>query len=160
LDLLINSGPSRIINVSSNGHLKGAIDFNDLNGSNKYSGLRAYSQSKLGNVLFTKELSRRLKHTGVTSFALHPGVVRTNIGNRNNNSWISWIWNLGKPLMLSPEKGAETTIYLASTPHLEPLNGGYFAKSQPAPASPWAEDNELARRLWEVTEKLVEPFLS
>ncbi len=159
LDLLKVSNDSRVINVSSNAHLRGRIDFENLNGQATYNGFQAYSQSKLANVLFTKELATRLRDTSVSSFTLHPGVVRTGIGNKNNNSWMSWAWNLGKPFMISPAKGAATIVYLASSPHLAKLSGLYFVDSQPHTSSHLSSDRELASRLWEVSEEATKKWI-
>jgi len=159
LDLLKVADDSRVINVSSKAHFKGRINFEDLNGFANYRGFQAYSQSKLANVLFTKELATRLRDTSVSSFALHPGVVRTGIGNKNNKSWMSWAWNLGKPFMISPAKGAATIVYLASSPHLAKLSGLYFVDSQPRPSSHLSSDRELASRLWEVSEEATKKWI-
>ena len=159
LDLLKVSGDSRVINVSSNAHLRGRIDFEDLNGKTSYSGIQAYAQSKLANVLFTKELASRLMGASVSSFALHPGVVRTGIGNKNNSSWTSWIWNLGKPFMISPAKGAATIVYLGSKPHLAGLSGLYFVNCHPQPSSDLSMDSTLASRLWEISEVSAKDYL-
>ncbi len=159
LDLLKVSNYARVINVSSNAHLKGRINFEDLNGKKNYNGLQAYAQSKLANLLFTKELAARQMGAGVSSYALHPGVVNTGIGNKNNNSWMSWIWRLGKPFMISPAKGAATIVYLASTPNLAGLSGLYFVNSQPHPSSDLSTDNTLASRLWDVSEESVKDYL-
>lgn len=159
LDLLKVSSDSRIINVSSNAHRRGRIDFEDLNGKISYSGIQAYAQSKLANVLFTKELASRLMGASVSSFALHPGVVRTGIGNKNNSSWTSWIWNLGKPFMISPAKGAATIVYLGSKPHLAGLSGLYFVNCQPQPSSDLSTDSTLASRLWEISEVSAKDYL-
>ena len=159
LDLLKVADDSRVINVSSNAHFKGRINFEDLNGFANYRGFQAYSQSKLANVLFTKKLATRLRDTSVSSFALHPGVVRTGIGNKNNKSWMSWAWNLGKPFMISPAKGAATIVYLASSPHLAKLSGLYFVDSQPRPSSHLSSDRELASRLWEVSEEATKKWI-
>lgn len=159
LDLLKVSNYARVINVSSNAHLKGRINFEDLNGKKNYNGLQAYAQSKLANLLFTKELAARQMGAGVSSYTLHPGVVNTGIGNKNNNSWMSWIWRLGKPFMISPAKGAATIVYLASTPNLAGLSGLYFVNSQPHPSSDLSTDNTLASRLWDVSEESVKDYL-
>jgi NAD(P)-dependent dehydrogenase (short-subunit alcohol dehydrogenase family) len=159
IGLLKKSDDSRIINVSSNAHLQGTIDFQDLNGKHGYQGLKAYAQSKLANVLFTKELALRLKDQHISTYALHPGVVKTGIGNRNNQSWMSWAWSLGKPFMISPTKGAETIVYLAGTSLDAQLNGLYFVKKQPNPSSRLSNDPELAFRLWRISEEAVKDFL-
>lgn len=150
---------ARIINVSSNAHLNGKINFEDLNGKTNYRGLTAYAQSKLANVLFTKSLASRLKDTRVSSFAMHPGVVNTSIGNKNNHSWISWVWSLGKPFMISAKKGSETITYLATAADLGGLNGLYFVKNQPYPSSELSHDANLALKLWQVSEDLMKEYL-
>src|SRR5829696_7949288 len=128
LDVLKASASSRIVNVSSGDHNNGAIDFDDLQGEKGYKGAKAYSQSKLADVLVTYELARRLEGTGITANCLHPGAgVRTNFG-----SGVSGVFGLIvralRPFMISPEKGAETSIYLASSPEVEGLSGRYFVK--------------------------------
>src|SRR5919106_4071638 len=154
LDVLKASSPSRIVNVSSGDHSNGTIDFDDLQGEKGYKGPKAYSQSKLANVLFTYELARRLEGTGVTANCLHPGAgVRTNLG-----SGVSGVFGLTvralRPLMKSPEKGAETSIYLASSPEVEGLSGRYFVKKGETRSSDMSYDERLARRLWEVSAQL------
>ncbi len=160
LDLLKNAQEARIINVSSKAHLRGRIDFNNLNGNGKYDGLTAYSQSKLANILFTKELAHRLAGTHVSSFALHPGVVNTHIGNKNSGGWMSWAWKLGKPFMISPAKGAQTIVYLATEPQLAGLNGLYFVNSRPHPSSADSTDRELSNKLWKVSEEQTREYLT
>lgn len=160
LDLLRNAPEARIINVSSNSHFRGRINFDDLHGKHHYNGLTAYSQSKLANVLFTKELAYRLVGTHVSSFALHPGVVRTGIGNKYSNGWMSWLWRFAKPLMISPAKGAETIVYLATTPQLAGLSGLYFVKCQPHPSSKISTDRALSSKLWRVSEEQTRAYLS
>jgi len=150
---------ARIVNVSSNGHLRGRIDFDDIQGRKKYIGLKAYAQSKLGNVLFTKQLAHDLLTTQITANALHPGVVSTGIGSKYNSGWISWIWNLAKPFMISEAKGAETSIYLALDPAVKTVSGAYYAKSKPAPMSDLGQDAALAKQLWTYSEQLLAPWL-
>src|SRR5215216_432573 len=154
LDMLKASAPSRIVNVSSGDHSNATIDFDDLQGEKGYKGAKAYSQSKLANVLFTYELARRLEGTGITANCLHPGAgVRTNLG-----SGVSGVFGIMvrvlTPLMKSPEKGAETSIYLASSPEVEGLSGRYFVKKDEARSSDVSYDERLARRLWEVSADL------
>jgi retinol dehydrogenase-12 len=153
LDTMINSAPARIINVSSGSHLRATINFDDLQGRRRYSGPQAYGQSKLANVLFTYELARRLEGTGVTVNALHPGFVATNIGSNNG-----WIVRALRPLMnlraLSVEQGAETAIYLATSPEVEGVTGKYFFRCQPVPSSSYSCDEALAKRLWGVSEEM------
>jgi NAD(P)-dependent dehydrogenase (short-subunit alcohol dehydrogenase family) len=154
LDVLKASAPSRIVNVSSGDHNNGAIDFDDLQGEKGYKGAKAYSQSKLADVLFTYELGRRLEGTGITANCLHPGAgVRTNFG-----SGVFGVFGLIvralRPFMISPEKGAETSIYLASSPEVEGLSGRYFVKKAEARSSDVSYDESRARRLWEVSAEL------
>jgi len=151
LDVLKDSAPSRIVNVSSGDHSNGTIDFDDLQGQKRYKGAKAYSQSKLANVLFTYELARKLEGTGVTSNCLHPGAgIRTNFGSGVSGVFGFMVRAL-RPLMKSPEKGAETSIYLASSPEVEGLSGRYFVKKAEARSSDVSYDERIARRLWEVS---------
>lgn len=155
LERIIASAPARIINVSSGSHHDGRIDFNNLQLQKGYSWSRAYGNSKLANILFTIELAERLKGTGVTANALHPGWVATNIGANN----VPIFGRIGKAIInltaISPEKGAETTIYLATSPEVADVSGQYFYKCKPAQTTAAAQDKEVARQLWEVSEKLV-----
>lgn len=157
LDLLKTSAPSRIVNVSSSAHTRGTIDFDGLHGERKYSGIAAYGQSKLANVLFTYELARRLDGAGVTANSLHPGVVRTGFGHNNSGIWgalFSVFHTVARPFLLTPEQGAQTSIYLASSPDVEGVTGKYFAKSKQTQSSDLSHDTELAQRLWQVSEEL------
>jgi retinol dehydrogenase 14 len=153
LDVLEASAPSRIVNVSSGAQSNGTIDFADLQGEKGYKGTKAYSQSKLANVLFTYELARRLEGTGVTANCLHPGAVRTNFGSGSSGIFGFMVRAL-RPLMVSPEKGAETSIYLASSPEVEGVSGRYFVKKAGARSSDESYDERTARRLWEVSAEL------
>jgi NAD(P)-dependent dehydrogenase (short-subunit alcohol dehydrogenase family) len=153
LDVLKAGAPSRIVNVSSGDHSNGTIDFDDLQGEKGYKGAKAYSQSKLANVLFTYELARRLEGTGVTANCLHPGVVGTNLGSGVSGVF-GFMVRAFTPLMKSPEKGAETSIYLATSQEVEGLSGRYFVKKDEASSSDASHDERLARRLWEVSAEL------
>jgi NAD(P)-dependent dehydrogenase (short-subunit alcohol dehydrogenase family) len=154
IELLKASTPSRIVNVSSGEQRSGTIDFDDLQGEKEYKTAKAYSQSKLANVLFTYELARRLEGTGVSANCLHPGGgVRTNLGSGVSGVFGFTVRAL-TPLMKSPEKGAETSIYLASSPEVKGLSGGYFVKKAEARSSDVSHDERLARRLWEVSAEL------
>ena len=150
LDLIERSGPARIINVASDAHAYGRIDFDNLQGEKKYSGMRAYANSKLANILFTYELARRLKSARVTANCLHPGAVATNIFR----SLPKPIEALIKLVTLSPEKGAETSIYLASSPEVEGLTGKYFVKKTATKSSSESYNEEVARRLWDESARL------
>ena len=151
LDTLKASAPSRVVTVSSAAHKSFSLDLEDLQGERRYSGFGAYGRSKLANILFTQELSRRLEGTGVTANCLHPGVVATGIF-RNVPGWIRFI--LTSPLVLSPERGADTMIYLATAPELAGVSGEYFVKRKPARSSRASHDAETARRLWWASEVL------
>ncbi|MDX2001945.1 MAG: SDR family oxidoreductase [Chitinophagales bacterium] len=155
LDVLKASAPARIVNVSSRAHYRGKIDFEDLNGTKNYDGFfKAYSQSKLANVLFTAELDRRLKGTGVTANSLHPGVVSTEIAQKNSSGWAYWGWTFLRPFMVSTEQGAATSVFLASSPKVEGVSGKYFEKSKEKKPGKLAQDAALAKRLWEVSAQL------
>ena len=149
LDVLKSSAPSRVVTVSSEAHRRGRIDFDDLQGERDYRGLRAYSQSKLANILFTRELDRRLKGSGVTANALHPGVVATKL------LFGGWAFmRLLKPLLKRPEEGARTSLHLATAPELEGVSGKYFKREVEIEPAPQARDPQTARRLWEVSAQL------
>jgi retinol dehydrogenase-14 len=153
LDVLKASAPSRIVNVASGEQRNGAIDLDDLQGENGYKGAKAYSQSKLANVLFTYELARRLEGTGVSANCLHPGVVGTNLGSGVSGVFGFTVRAL-TPLMKSPKRGAETSIYLASSPEEEGVSGGYFVKKAEARSSDVSHDERIARQLWRVSADL------
>jgi NAD(P)-dependent dehydrogenase (short-subunit alcohol dehydrogenase family) len=154
LDVLEASAPSRIVNVASGDHSNGTIDFDDLQAEKAYKGAKAYSQSKLATVLFTYELASRLEGTGVTANCLHPGAgVRTNFGSGVTGVFGFMVRAL-RPFMKSPEKGAETSVYLASSPEVEGLSGGYFVKKAEARSSGASHDERIARRLWEASADL------
>jgi retinol dehydrogenase-14 len=153
LDALKASAPSRIVNVSSGEQRNATIDFDNLQGEKGYKGAKAYSQSKLATILFTYELARRLEGTEVTANCQHPGVVRTNLGSGVSGVFGFMVRAL-TPLMKSPEKGAETSIYLASSPEVEGVSGRYFVKKDEARSSDVSYDKRLARRLWEVSAEL------
>jgi NAD(P)-dependent dehydrogenase (short-subunit alcohol dehydrogenase family) len=119
----------------------------------RFSSRTAYGRSKLANILFTRELARRLAGTGVTANCLHPGFVRTGFG-RGSGGAMEFVFRAAMRFGGSPEPGADTVVYLASSPELAGVTGGYFYESQPAVPSPQAQDDEVARRLWEASEKL------
>lgn len=153
LDVMKKSAPARIVNVASRAHTRGRIDFADLQATKSYSGWPVYSQSKLANVLFSNELARRLAGTGVTSNSLHPGVVATGFGKSDRGIW-GLVTRLAAPFLLTPEKGAATTIYLALSPDVADVTGKYFADCKPVRPAPEALDLMVAGRLWDVSEKL------
>jgi NAD(P)-dependent dehydrogenase (short-subunit alcohol dehydrogenase family) len=155
LDVLTASAPARIVNVSSGAQASGYIQMDDLQAEKHFSSMRAYGQSKLAMVMFTYELARRLQGTGVTANCLDPGFVATNIGQRGASLpvrlLLKLIWSFGK----SPAKGAQTSIYLASSPEVEGVTGQYFAKSMPRRSAAISYDESLQRHLWEQSAQLV-----
>ena len=155
LDRLRASAPARVVTVSSGAQAMGTIDFEDLQGEHDYSGQRAYNQSKLANVMFTYELARRLQGSGVTANALHPGVVRTNFGREDSKGWMRLMLPVIRPFLKSPERGAATSLYLASSPDVEGVSGRYFANSKPKTSSKASQDTTAAVRLWDVSAALV-----
>jgi len=146
--------PSRIINVSSGAQAMGEIDFDDLQIAKKeYKPFGAYAQSKLANVLFAYELARRLDGTGVTANALHPGTVRTGFGDTTDGVMKFFLQAI-RPFLLTPEQGAATSIYLASSPDVEKVSGKYFVNKKAVQSARRTYDVDVARRLWEVSEEL------
>jgi retinol dehydrogenase-14 len=154
LDRLKHSAPARVVTVSSNAHATGQIDFGDLQGERSYSGARAYSQSKLANVLFTYELARRQPATCVTVNALHPGVVRTAFGAEDPSGIQRLFIPVMRPFMKSPARGAATSVHVASAPDLEQVTGGYFAAGRLRSSAARSYDEAAAARLWQVSAHL------
>jgi retinol dehydrogenase-14 len=154
LDLLRASAPARIVNVTSGAQAMGRIDFDDLQFERRYRGQPAYNQSKLANVLFTYELARRLQGTRVTVNCAAPGVVRTNFGRDDAGPAMRLLTPLVRPFMRTPEQGADTSIYLASSPEVEGVTGRYYASGRAKRSSRRSYDIELASRLWRVSEEL------
>ena len=153
LDTLKSSAPARIVNVSSNSHEGAKLDFDDLQNRRRYWGFRAYAWSKLENILFSYELARRLEGTGVTVNALHPGLVGTNF-LANNGALGRLLKMLVVIKGISPERGARTSIYLASSPELETVTGRYFFQEQEVPSSSASYDEDAARRLWQLSAEM------
>jgi retinol dehydrogenase-12 len=155
LDVLQAGAPARVVSVASDAHrwATGGIDFDDFQGRRRYSGFGAYAQSKLANLLFTLELARRLGGTGVTANALHPGFVASNFFA--GNGWLGLLMRAGaKVSATSPEAGAKTSIYLATSPEVEGVTGAYFVKERAVRPARAAQDEAAARRLWELSEEL------
>ena len=153
LDVLRTSAPSRIINVASTAHSRGVIDFNDLQLERHYRGWQAYSNTKLMNIVFTYELARRLESTHVTVNCLHPGVIKTGL-MRNFSSVVQVAWNATGRLLKQADDGAETPVYMASSPEVEEVTGKYFKYCQPIGTSQQSYDRDVQRRLWEESERL------
>ncbi len=156
LDVLIASAPARVINVSSGIHKTGKIYFEDVNLKKNYTFWRAYAQSKLANILFTYELSERLKGTGVTANCLHPGAVATSLGINRDTGFGKFFTRLLKPFFLTSEQGAETSIYLATSDDVEGVSGSYFYRKRPVSSSKRSYDKATAKKLWDLSEKMVE----
>jgi NAD(P)-dependent dehydrogenase (short-subunit alcohol dehydrogenase family) len=156
LDLIKSTPKARIVNVSSSAHYSGHINFSDLQ-SNNYSPMRAYSASKLMNVLFTYELSRRLAGSGITVNALHPGFVASNFGKSNGGIMVP-IFKLAHLGAIDTREGAKTCIFLASSPEVEGITGKFYVKCKPVNSSKESYDKDVALRLWDETEKLLAPF--
>jgi len=153
LDRLRASAPARIINVSSDAHRLAPLDLDDLQSERRYRGTRVYGKSKLANILFTRELARRLAGTGVTVNCLHPGVVATRFA-QNNGRLALWVTTLLKPFFLTPEQGADTAIHLATSPEVEGVSGEYFVKRKVRRPSAAALDETTASRLWTISAEL------
>ncbi len=153
MELIKKSTPARIINVASEASRPGHIDFDDLMGEKKYSGVKAYCQSKLANLLFTYELDRKLKGKNITINAVHPGAVRTNFGN-DAEGLHRFLFNLYVPFMRKPEKGAETIVYLVRSPVLEGISGAYFHDKKEIKSNKKSYDLQVASRLWKKSVEL------
>ncbi|MDX2162703.1 MAG: SDR family oxidoreductase [bacterium] len=154
LDVLQKSAPSRIVNVASKGHMGGSIHFDDLMAERSYDGRSRYNDTKLANVLFTRELARRLTGTGVTVNALHPGTIPSS-WNRDGQPVPKWLVTVLRPFTSTAQQGAQTTLYLATSPKVEGVSGAYFAHSKPITPSAKAMDDAAAQRLWAVSESQI-----
>jgi len=154
LDRVRESADARIVNVASEAHRFTSMDFDDLGHEKDFGWVKAYGQSKLANILFTRELARRLEGTGVTVNCLHPGGVSTGLGANNHALLHRVLMFLGKPFMKTPEQGARTSIYLATSPEVAAVSGEYFANCKRKPGSRQSSDPEAARRLWDESERL------
>jgi len=155
LDKLKTSAPSRIINVSSGAYKFGTLSFNDLHSEKNYRTFKAYGQSKLANILFTYELSRRLQGSQVTVNCLHPGAVSTNLGIDRETGFGKTIVKMLKPFFKTPEEGAMTAIYLATSSEVEGVTGRYFEHLKQVTTKKQTHNEEIAARLWRVSEELV-----
>jgi NAD(P)-dependent dehydrogenase (short-subunit alcohol dehydrogenase family) len=150
---LAASAPARVITVSSGVHSAAKLDLADLQLAAHFNGWRAYSNSKLANILFTTELAGRLAGTGVTANCLHPGVVNTGFG-RDGSRMLRFGLDLGRRFLRTPGQGADTVVYLASSPDVEGATGGYYIKRKLSAPSAAAQDQATARRLWEISAEL------
>ncbi|XP_055364449.1 retinol dehydrogenase 12, like isoform X2 [Betta splendens] len=154
IDLIKKSAPARIVTVSSMAHSYGSINLEDINSEKGYDKGKAYGQSKLANVLFTRSLAKRLEDTGVTTYSLHPGVVQTDLW-RHLNGPQQFLWKLATPFTKNSTQGAQTTIYCAVEPSLEKESGGYYSDCAPASCSSAGKDDNLAQKLWELSCRLL-----
>jgi NAD(P)-dependent dehydrogenase (short-subunit alcohol dehydrogenase family) len=153
LERIKASSPARIVTVASEAHRGHRLNLTQLAQPHDWGTLRAYGRSKLCNILFTRELAARLDGSGVNATCLHPGVVGTAIGQRGGLTEL--VWRMMKPFMTSPEKGAETSLFLATVPDPTPFHGGYVIGKSLARPDPAALDRDMARRLWEESARLV-----
>ncbi|MEW6272621.1 MAG: SDR family oxidoreductase [Thermodesulfobacteriota bacterium] len=157
LERLRESAPSRIVNVASDAHkFVSGVNFDDVGFASGYKAMKVYGHSKLANVLFTYELARRLDGTGVTANCVHPGAVATGLG-KNNGGWAKVLIRMLAPLFRTPDRGAETTLHVATSPALEGVTGRYFASSREARSSAASHDRDAAGRLWELSVELTHP---
>ena len=155
LDLLKKADSARIVNVASGSHYQGKIDFESFKRNKGYFIMKAYGQSKLANVLFTKELAERLKGSRITANCLHPGFVSTQIGNKDTSWYASLFWTLATKIGgLSVQDGAKTSVYLASSSAVNGVTGRYFDKCKVKEESALAKDSQLQKELWRVSEQL------
>jgi NAD(P)-dependent dehydrogenase (short-subunit alcohol dehydrogenase family) len=153
LPKLTGSAPARVITVTSDAHSAAKLDLDDPNLEHDWNSWRSYANSKLANILFTRELARRLDGTGVTANCAHPGVVRTGFG-REGKPLLRLGMTLARPFFLSPDRGADTIVYLASSPDVAGQTGGYYVKRQRREPSAAARDDAAARKLWDISEKM------
>lgn len=154
LDLLEKSAPARVVNVASIAHRTGTMDLEDPGFEKGYSIMKAYNRSKLGNVLFTRELARRLEGTGVTANCLHPGAVSTNIWS-HAMWWARPFLSIAKYFMVTPEQGGDAIVFLATSPSVEGTTGGYYERNRLVFPSRLAQDDALAAKLWDLSAKMV-----
>lgn len=154
LDMLTASAPARIVNVTSVAHWWGKMDLNDLQSEHHYNMFAAYGKSKLAIILFTRELARRLEGSGVTVNCIHPGIVATHIVERVIDSPL--IYRLARLIFLSPAEAADQILYLVSSPDVNGVSGEYFVKKSIAASSKRAQDEDLAHRLWQVSEAMTD----
>jgi len=153
---LVASAPARIVSTASDAHKAGGLDLDDLQSAKGYGGFKAYGRSKLADILFTRELARRLAGTGVTANCLSPGAVATRFAN-SSGGVAGPLIRLLRPFFASPEKGAETLVYLASSPDVAKVTGEYFVKRKVARPSAAGRDDAAGKRLWEASERLAAP---
>jgi NAD(P)-dependent dehydrogenase (short-subunit alcohol dehydrogenase family) len=150
---LLAGSPARVVSTASAAHKGYTLDFDDLQATKGYSAIKAYGRSKLCNILFTRELARRWSGKGVTANCLHPGFVATRFGD-GSGGLLSRVVRIAKTFAISPEKGAETIVYLASSPDVNKVSGEYFYKCRPAAPTAAARDDAAAKRLWTASAEI------
>lgn len=150
---LAAAAPARVVSTSSMAHQGASLDFSDLQCARRYNGWQAYGRSKLANILFTREAARRLKGAGVTANCFHPGFVASRFGSESGG-WTSRLMPLARRFAITPEQGADTLVYLASSPEVANVTGGYFVKRREVEPSAAARDDAAAKTLWEASEAL------
>lgn len=155
VDRMRESSPARIVCVASEAHrfAGGRLDFDDLDGTRSYGAMKNYGKSKLANILFVREMARQLEGSGVTINCLHPGMVGTGLGV-NNGRFGRIAMGLLRPFSRSPEKGAETAVYLCTAPEVEGVSGGYYYNCRPLQPNEAAGNDDDAQRLWRISEEL------
>ncbi|MCX7744300.1 MAG: SDR family oxidoreductase [Flavobacteriales bacterium] len=145
----------RIINVASDAHFSARLNLEDITNPKKYFIFQAYANSKLANIMFTFQLAEKLNPLGITANCLHPGVVKTRIGNKNTAQWMGWLWNAMTAIRgISVEKGAATSVYLASSQEVSSITGKYFSQCRESKPSSISMDVSLQQQLWGLSEKL------
>ena len=155
---LVASAPARVVTVASDAHTyaRGGLDFDDLMTTKRYRPFLTYARSKLANILFTRELARRLDGTGVTANSVHPGFVASNFAREGDTGALGNVLMIaGRPFAISSAKGAQTSVFVASSPMVDGVTGQYFTKSTLAKTSKAGADDEAAAKLWAVSEQLV-----
>ncbi len=153
LDTIKNTAKARIIHLSSVAHTMAKPNWDDIENKKKYDFARVYAEAKLYTLMFSNELAKRLEGTGITSNAVHPGLVGSNFGKTSKN-WYEYVIMLVQPFLISNEKGAETSIHLASSSEVENISGKYFAKKKITNPSSTSQDKESWKKLWEISEKM------
>jgi len=155
MDLLKSSAPSRVINVTSGLHRSGKISFDDLQSEKSFNGMKVYANAKLMVLMFTYELARRLEGTGVTVNALEPGFVATNLGRSSGSLRSAILFKMVRPMQINAKKGAETSVYLASSDEVKGVTGKCFAKMHETTTAPISHDQQLQKQLWDKTVELI-----
>jgi NAD(P)-dependent dehydrogenase (short-subunit alcohol dehydrogenase family) len=156
LPKLLETPGARIINVASDAHsFVKDMGFDDMQAERNYKTFREYGRSKLANILFTRSLAHRLEGRPITVNCLHPGAVATSLGSQNEGILARWLPALLKPFFRSPDRGAQTSVFLCQSDTVDQISGAYFANCKQATPKPWARDDQAAQKLWSLTEQCV-----